>query len=130
MNTLFRFVSTRGLLLHMEQRKIAPQHEDRKVMVDRTDVMVVGTRLFDENARPPQNLESVRRIWTIWRTSIKMIIAGAWHHLNLQCPFEKIDEIYDFLEGEDMLGSDTPQRSKGPWERRGLLGSVLQRCSS
>ena len=108
LNCLFNAIQPRGILPEGEMQKIAPLIRNRYLHTKRPETLVGGHRLYDEWTQVPTTPEQLKALWAIWRTSVKMMVGIGWHHELLKCPFKNIDDLYDLLEGEDMLLSDPP----------------------
>ena len=108
LNVMFKSIQTRGILPEVEAQKIAPLLKNRHLHTKRPETMVQGQRLYDEFTQIPETPEQLKALWAIWRTSVKMMVGVGWHHVLLKCPFETIDALYDWLEGDEMLLSDPP----------------------
>eukprot|EP00971_Amphidinium_carterae_P286142 5681609-Amphidinium_carterae.1 len=100
---LFKGVQA-GQLPFIEAKQVVPYLPDAdlgvlKLRTRSTNMESLVREETREELELPRSLEGVRRLWTVWRTSLQMVLDSQPQQTHLAVSHEQLDALYRFIDG-------------------------------
>eukprot|EP00971_Amphidinium_carterae_P220993 4387540-Amphidinium_carterae.1 len=93
-----------GHLPFIEAKQVVPYLPDAdlgvlKLRTRSTNLESMVREETSEELELPRSFEGVRRLWTVWKTSLQMVLDSQPQQTLLAVPHDQLDSLYRFIDG-------------------------------